>query len=295
LYDILPAPATKQLKPADQWNDARITFRSGVVQHWLNGEKVVELRFFDDQGTPTEDWLKKIGGSKFKEWPGFGLEPKGHIALQEHPGDASFRNIKVRDLDAPMPGERPLFNGKDLAGWTAFVPDLAGKTPGPESVWSVKDGVLVCHGTPSGYLRTTDTYANYILRLEWRFNPETKKPGNSGVLLCVAGEDKLWPACAEAQLLSGNAGDIYALGGFKVGGDPTRTKGRQTPRTHGAERGVGEWNEYEIILDHGDLTLTINGEVVNHAAGLEQVAGHIGLQSEGTEIQFRNIRLVPLK
>lgn len=295
LYDILPAPATKQLKPANEWNDAKITFRNGVVQHWLNGEKVVELRFFDDNGKPTEDWLKKIAGSKFKEWPGFGLEAKGHIALQEHPGDASFRNIKVRDLDASAPGEVALFNGADTKGWTAFSPETKGQTPESAGTWTVKDGLLICSGSPKGYLRTEATYTNYILRLEWRLNPETKAAGNSGVLFGITGDDKVWPKCLEAQLMTGSAGDLINLGQYKMTGDPARTKGRGTPRAHDAERGAGEWNDYEIIVNHGDVVLKVNGEEVNHATGVEEVAGHIGLQSEGTEFQFRNVRLVPLK
>lgn len=295
LYDILAAPATKQLKPANQWNDAKITFRNGVVQHWLNGQKVVEARFFDDAGKPTEDWLKKIAASKFKEWPGFGLETKGHLALQEHPGEVSYRNIKARDLLATAPGELKLFNGIDLKGWTPVVPDLANTTPGPANVWSVKDGLLVCKGEPAGYLRTNDKYTNFILRLEWRFNPETKKTGNGGVLLRMIGEDKVWPKSIEAQLMSGNAGDFFNIGEFTMTGDKARTKGRHTLRTHTAERAIGEWNAYEIIVNHGDIVLNVNGEELNHAANVEEVAGHIGLQSEGVEMQFRNIRLVPLK
>ena len=95
--------------------------------------------------------------------------------------------------------------------------------------------------------------------------------------------------------MSGNAGDFFNIGEFKMTGDATRTKGRHTPRTHTAERAVGEWNDYEIIVNHGDIILKVNGEEVNHATSVEEIAGHICLQSEGVEMQFRNVRLVPLK
>lgn len=291
LYDILGAPATKQLKPANEWNSARIFFRNGVVQHWLNGQKVVETRFFDDAGKPSEEWLKKIAGSKFKQWPGFGLETKGHIALQEHPGEVSFRNIKVRDLNAKAANEVALFNGTDTTGWTVVQADAKEKT----NPWSVKDGVLVTAGNPIGYLRTTEKHSNFILRLEWRFSPETKKTGNGGVLVRLVGDDKVWPKSIEAQLNSGTAGDFFSIDGAKLTGDAKRSNGRHTQRTHTAERAVGEWNDYEIIVNKGEITLTINGEEVNKATGAEEIAGYIALQSEGAEIHFRNVRLIPLK
>lgn len=76
--------------------------------------------------------------------------------------------------------------------------------------------------------------------------------------------------------------------------DPARTSGRNTKKTHGAERPVGEWNEYEITVDHGTIALRVNGEVLNEATDVLETPGKIGLQSEGAEIHFRNIRLAPL-
>ncbi len=293
LYDLYAPADAKKMNPAGQWNDARIRLRNGVLQHWLNGAKVVEARLFDDGGKPTKEWLDKIAGSKFKDYKGFGLQPAGAIALQDHGGGVSFRDVRIRDLAAPMPGEVALFNGKDLSGWEPIVPDLAGKTPGPASVWSVKDGVLICSGNPAGYIRTTKDYKNYVLRLQWRFNPE-KGAGNSGVLLRMIGADKVWPKSVEAQLHSGNAGDFWNIDDYTMTAAPDRTKGRNTKKTHAAERPVGEWNEYEIIVDKGDVILYVNGEELNRATGVEENAGKICLQSEGAEIQFRNIRLVPL-
>jgi hypothetical protein len=110
----------------------------------------------------------------------------------------------------------------------------------------------------------------------------------------MIGEDKVWPKSVEAQLQSGNAGDFWNIGEFKMVTDPARTNGRNTKKTHGAERPVGEWNEYEIIVNHGDVILFVNGEELNRASGVDEVAGFICLQSEGAEIHFRNIRLTPL-
>jgi hypothetical protein len=110
----------------------------------------------------------------------------------------------------------------------------------------------------------------------------------------MTGEDKVWPKSVEAQLESGNAGDFWNIDNVKMTPDASRTNGRNTKKTHGAERPIGEWNEYEITVDHGTIILRVNGEELNRAANVEEVAGKICLQSEGAEIQFRNIRLAPL-
>ncbi|MBP7746336.1 MAG: DUF1080 domain-containing protein [Phycisphaerae bacterium] len=284
MFDLCPAVAGKVLKPAGEFNQVRIRVQDGVVQHWLNGKKVVECRLVGDE------WKKLIAGSKFREYDGFGLQPRGHIALQHHGDEVWFRNIRVRDLAAPLPGEVRLFNGKDLTGWQACLPE-GGKM---DEVWTVADGVLVCKGQPVGYIRTTADYTNYVLKLEWRFNPVTKQAGNSGVLLRLIGPDKVWPKSVEAQLQSGNAGDFWNIDEFPMKVDPARTEGRNTKKTHGAERPIGDWNEYEITVDHGTITLRVNGEVLNEATDVQETPGKIGLQSEGAEIHFRNVRLAPL-
>lgn len=294
LYDLYPPAPGKALRPAGEWNEARIYLRDGLLQQWLNGKKTVEATIFDTDGKPTREWLDKIAASKFKVYDGFGVQPRGAIALQDHGGGVAFRDIKIRDLASPMQGEILLFNGKDQTGWQAIVPEASQAGIKPEDVWSVKDGVLICKGNPGGYIRTKDDFKNFVLKLEWRFNPVTKKAGNSGVLFRMTGEDKVWPKSIEAQLQSGSAGDFWNIDEVKMTTDPARTNGRNTRKTHGAERPIGEWNEYEIIADHGLIVLKVNGEEVNRATDAEEIAGKVCLQSEGAEIHFRNIRLAPL-
>ncbi|MBI1902881.1 MAG: DUF1080 domain-containing protein [Planctomycetia bacterium] len=188
-----------------------------------------------------------------------------------------------------------LFNGKNLEGWV-WVP----REPGSkiDDVWSVKEGVLICKGKPPGYIRTEKDYTSYIITLEWRFDP-AKGAGNSGVLLRCIGEDKVWPKSIEAQLHSGNAGDFWNIDGFKMTVDPARTKGRRTIKLTGekesAEKPLGEWNQYEITVDKGTIKLKVNGKLQNEATDVEVVAGKIALQSEGAEIQFRNVKLTPIE
>ena len=62
----------------------------------------------------------------------------------------------------------------------------------------------------------------------------------------------------------------------------------------GNEKEPGKWNKYDITLSGGDITVLVNGEKVNEASGCALVPGKIGLQSEGGEIHFRTVRLIPL-
>ena len=88
----LYAPPGGVVKPAGEWNTARIIARGAHVEHWLNGRKVVEY----EQGS--EEWKKLVAGAKFSAWPQYGRAMRGHIGLQEHGGRIEFRNIKVREL-----------------------------------------------------------------------------------------------------------------------------------------------------------------------------------------------------
>ena len=91
LYDMIPAKNTK-LKPVGEFNTSRIIIDGNHVQHWLNGEKVVEYDF----GSKQLDSLYKI--SKYKDYPHFLDKRSGHIILQNHKDDAWFRNIKIRNI-----------------------------------------------------------------------------------------------------------------------------------------------------------------------------------------------------
>lgn len=280
VYDLYTPADDKPTKPAGEWNEARIRISDGVVKHFLNGMKVAQYDMHSD------DWKAKIAGSKFRDMAGFGLQPRGRIALQDHGDDVWYRNIKIRDLDAPLTDETALFNGTDTRGWEIVLPDA----PNGSGTYSVSDaGVLRCEGEPKGYIRTTDTFDDFVLRLDWRY-PE--KAGNSGVLLRAIGEDKVWPDCIEAQLMSGNAGDFVNMSGEPM--EMPRGEGRFGRKSHNAESPLGEWNTYEIIAKGGEITVYVNGEKLNHATGCPTRAGHIALQSEGVPIEFRNIHLTPL-
>jgi hypothetical protein len=199
----------------------------------------------------------------------------------------------AQDKPLKLGKEIKLFNGKDMSGWTFHLTDPNKKMA---DVWSVdaNEKIIICKGNPAGYIRTEKKYTNYVLKLQWRFSPVTRQAGNSGVLLRVVGEDKVWPRSVEAQLMSGQAGDFWLIDGAPL----TTPKERINPgtdrnriRIKTNEKPIGEWNEYEIVVNGGKVTLKVNGEVLNEGTDAEEVAGYIALQSEGSEIHFRNIVL----
>lgn len=91
LYALYPVPAGV-VKPAGQWNSVRILARGNHVEHWLNGQKVVEAELW------SPDWNARLAKSKFTEWPGFARATRGHIGLQDHGDRVAYRNIKIREL-----------------------------------------------------------------------------------------------------------------------------------------------------------------------------------------------------
>lgn len=276
LYGLVAAE-DKTLRPAGAWNTGRIRVHGSEVAHWLNGERVLQTRIKGPQ------WERLVAGSKFADMPHFARSRLGHIALQDHGDAVWYRDLRIRAL--PAPDARPLLAGDGLEGWKAFPEEAsAAFVPG--------DDILDIKGEPRGYLRTKTTHRDFVLRLQWRW---PGKPGNSGVLLRVTGPDRIWPSCIEAQLRSGAAGDLYNLSGSPVKAPAERTTGIRTAASQRNERPLGEWNAYEIVVQGGTVTLSVNGRMVNRMEGIPREAGSIGLQSEGAHVQVRNLRLIPLE
>jgi 3-keto-disaccharide hydrolase len=91
-YALYPSPAGI-VKPAGEWNSTRILVNGAHVEHWLNGQKVVQYELW------SPDWEAKVKASKFKDWPNYGRAKSGYLAIQgDHDGALTLRNIKIRTL-----------------------------------------------------------------------------------------------------------------------------------------------------------------------------------------------------
>ena len=181
---------------------------------------------------------------------------------------------------------QPLFNGKDLSGWRHVntAPDT----------WQVRDGMIVCSGQPRGFLRTERKYENYILELEWR---HVREGGNAGLMVHADPLPQVgapYPESVEVQVMDGDHGSMFGIRGCTIRPltNPRTTGGR--PRAQAVENRAhpaGRWNHYRLLSQGGALELAVNGEVVTRAADATQVKGYICLESEASEVHFRNLRI----
>ena len=90
-YDV-NAPTVDALNPPGEWNTSRIVVDGSHVEHWLNGQKVVEYELGSDR------WEAEVAETKFAEFPDYGRNAQGHIVFQDHGDPIWFRNIRVREL-----------------------------------------------------------------------------------------------------------------------------------------------------------------------------------------------------
>jgi len=201
-----------------------------------------------------------------------------------------------------------LFNGKDLAGWTADVPARDEDPKAPPS-FIVRNGMLVSLGTPGGHLLTNAAYRDYRLQVEYRFPGQG---GNSGVLVHASrlrALYKMFPQSIEVQLLSGNAGDFWCIeenievpdmetrrpreAGQKWGGSEGDAR-RVINLTDGSEKPLGQWNTIVVEARGRSLKVWVNGDMVNEGSNSTADRGRIALQAEGTEVEFRRVAIGPL-
>jgi hypothetical protein len=204
----------------------------------------------------------------------------------------------------PLAEETELFNGTDLNGWLFFTKNDTVKV---EDVWTVADGVLKCTGKPAGYLQTKLWYRDYELELQWRWPGE--KGGNSGVLVHTSTPLLFygWPKSMEVQLQAKAAGDFWVICegvDIRVEDEANRRpkpkagdqhSHRRIKRLAGEfENPVGEWNKMKVICRADAVQVFVNDKLVNEGTACTVTEGAIALQSEGTPIEFKQIRIKPL-
>jgi hypothetical protein len=182
-----------------------------------------------------------------------------------------------------------LFNGTDLRNWVFKLKDPA---VDPATVFTVKDGVIHIIGNPFGYMRTKESYSNYKLHVEWRWPSEAT---NSGVFIHAQKPDSIWLRCVECQLKAGDAGDFVCMNGADMTQKLDKTKPFIKKLAPSSEKPAGEWNTMEVKCEGNTIWVHVNGVLQNKGTNVNLSKGSICLQSEGKDVEFRNVYLTKIK
>jgi hypothetical protein len=181
-----------------------------------------------------------------------------------------------------------LFNNKDLSNWVFKLKD---PSVDPAKVFYMQNGVIHITGNPFGYMRTKDTYSDYKLHVEWRWPAEAT---NSGVFIHAQTPDSVWLRCVECQLQAGNAGDFVCMNGADMDEHADKKKPFVKKMAESSEKAVGEWNILEVVCKANTIEVTVNGVLQNRGTNVNLSKGSVCLQSEGKDIEFRNVFLTEL-
>jgi hypothetical protein len=270
-------------KPFGQWNSLRILHVGEYVSVWLNDQMVV------DHARMANYWDR--------ESP---LPATGPIQLQTHGGEIRWRNIKLREIDADEAnqilashddqGFSPIFDGKSLAGWEGAVDD-----------YQVVDGAIQCKPERGGNLFTSETFDNFVVRLQFKLPPG----GNNGLAIRYPGSgNPAYAAMTELQVLD-NTAEVYA----KL--DPRQYHGSaygMAAAARGYLRPVGEWNFQQVTVNGSKIQVELNGTVIldtdlaeitdymddSPHPGKDRTEGHFGFAGHSDAVSFRNLSVKPL-
>jgi hypothetical protein len=232
-----------------------------------------------------------------------------------------------------------LFNGKNLEGWETYLSyqpgsgneQIIGVNKDPDNIFSVVDGSIRIDGRIWGALTTNDEFENYHLRFKFkwgekRYPPRENEKRDSGLLYHCVGphgaQSDHWMRSHESQIMEGDCGDYHSLDGahidvmvdtieiegrknliYSEAGHLVRGVHQRVIKSENFEKPSGEWNEMELIVDKGNITHIMNGNVVLKATNSRQVVegnlvplikGKIQFQSEAAEIFYKDIEIKSL-
>ena len=198
-------------------------------------------------------------------------------------------------------------------GWVALGQDDFARVNSADDTWTFKDGEIHCTGTPVSVMRTKKQYTNLEIVCEWR---HLKDAGNSGVFVWTipASLEALkgpgLPHGIEVQVLDLGYKKAYENGGqrtadwftchgdvFPVGASdmtpfaPVAPDGKRSFPSKDLSRGVNQWNHYYIRAINGEVRLWVNGEEVSGGTNCSPATGYLCLESEGSPIEFRGLKI----
>jgi hypothetical protein len=270
--------------PIGEWNTFHVRMIGEIVRVELNGKLVVDNVVMENYWDRTRP-----------------IYPADQIELQTHGGETRFRNIYIREIGDEEAarllqglggdeGFRPVFNGKDLAGWQGSLDG-----------YLVENGSLVCDAKKGGVLLTKEEFADFIARFEFKL----AKGANNGLAIRAPQGFKSSIDGLEIQILDDTDGANAGLKPWQVHGSVYGIAGAQP----GYLRPAGEWNFEEVAARGSVVTVKVNGTKVLEAdlskgekapdgrvhPGVKCAKGFIGFMGHGARVEFRNVRVKTLE
>lgn len=303
IYSVVPAKRGS-LKPAGEWNEEEIRADGRRVKVTVNGQVIVDTNLDEVRDAET-----------LQKHPGI-LRERGHIGFLGHGTHVEFRNMRVKELpksesdNTAPPGFTALFNGKDLAGWKG-LPKSPNDNPSkraklsPEQLateqtkadqrmrdhWRVDNGVLLFDGKGDSLCTLRDDYGDFELLVDWKIHEK----GDSGIYLRGSPQVQIWdPNHREPNPKGLGSGGFY--NNQKNPSGPLKV----------ADKPIGEWNQFRILMVGEKVHVFLNGELVVNNTTMENYwekdkpiypTGQIELQNHGNNLYFKNvyIREIPKK
>jgi hypothetical protein len=295
IYDVVPAKRGA-LKKAGEWNVEEILADGRHIKITLNGQIIVDAN------------LNNVtNGTTILKHPGL-VRDRGHIGFLGHNDYVEFKNIRVKELasqekdNTPPEGFTALFNGRDLDGWKGLLkvenPFKRAELPVKEreklqeeadanmrAHWSVEHGEIVFDGKGRS-LCTRKDYGDFEMLVDWIIPPH----GDSGIYLRGSPQVQIWDPHTKPT----SAGSEVGSGGLY------NNKKNPSKPLKVADKPIGEWNRFRIVMVGEKVHVFLNGEQVVNATTLENYwdyskpifpSGQIELQNHGGKLRFKNIYL----
>lgn len=284
------------LKPVGEWNEEEILAQGRHIKVTVNKKVIVDTDLNDvtDAGV-------------IRKHPGM-FRDSGKIGFLGHNDYVEFRNIRIKELpveqkDNKAPkGFTELFNGKDLQGWKG-LPKSPNDNPAKRAAlskeelaklqgeadermrqhWKVEDGALAFDGKGDS-LCTKKDYSDFEMLVDWKILPQ----GDSGIYLRGSPQVQIWDPHTKPT----KSGSEVGSGGLY------NNKQNPSKPLKVADRPIGEWNRFRIVMIGEKVHIFLNGELVVNDVTLENYwdrekpifpTGQIELQNHGNNLWFKNV------
>lgn len=291
VYGVVPAERGA-LNPPGEWNRQVVIANGRHIKVVVNDTTILDTNL-NDITDP----------AKIAKHPGL-FRDRGHLGFLGHNDYAEFRNIRIKELPANPTGKAPegftsMFNGKDLTGWKGLVGDpkkraamsaaaLSAAQAKADALaaanWLVEDGTLVYRGTNYDNLVSAKDYVNFEFLAEWKIEPLA----DSGIYLRGSPQVQIWDPFTPPVA----AGNEIGSGGL------FNNKINASKPLVVADRPIGEWNQFRIIMVGDRVHVFLNGNLVVNGVPLENywqrdlpvlAYGPIELQAHKTVVWFKNL------